>query len=168
MTERRSVLKVLSGCAGAAVAGVGAASTGAFLAQSERRAGGDGGVSWRKVARLDALERGKPLKAAVIGAVEDAWIRSPDRRIGSVWLIRDDERAVRAFSAVCPHLGCSIDRADERFVCKCHDSHFTDAGAVVDGPSPRGMDPLEARIADGWVEVRYRRFKLGTRERVEG
>ena len=168
MAQRRTVLKVISGCAGAAVAGVGVSATGVFVAQSERRPEGSGGASWRKVARLDALERGKPTKAAVIGAVEDAWIRTPDRRIGSVWLIRDDDRSVKAFSAVCPHLGCSIDRENERFVCKCHDSHFTDRGGVVDGPSPRGMDPLETRIAEGWVEVRYRRFKLGTAERLEG
>lgn len=168
MAERRTVLKVITGCAGAAVAGVGVATTGGFVAQSERRPAEGGAATWRRVARLDALERGRPLKAPVIGAVEDGWIRSPDRRIGSVWIIRDDERTVRAFSAVCPHLGCSIDRADDRFVCKCHDSHFTEQGAVVDGPSPRGMDPIEARVADGWVEVKHRKFKLGTAERMEG
>ncbi len=168
MAERRTVLKVLTGCAGAAVAGVGVATTGAFVAQSERRPGSSAGASWRRVTRLDALEQGKPTKAAVIGSVEDAWVRSPDRRIGSVWLVRDSERAVRAYSAVCPHLGCSIDVQDERFVCKCHDSHFTAQGAVVDGPSPRGMDPIEVRVADGWVEVKYKRFKLGTPDRVEG
>lgn len=168
MAERRTVLKVITGCAGAAVAGAGLATTGAFVAQSERRPGEGGGTVWRRIVRLDSLERGKPVKAPVIGAVEDAWVRSPDRRIGSVWLIRDDERSVRVYSAVCPHLGCSIDREDERFVCKCHDSHFTEQGGVVDGPSPRGMDPLETRVAEGWVEVRYRKFKLGVAERVEG
>jgi menaquinol-cytochrome c reductase iron-sulfur subunit len=168
VAERRTVLKVLTGCAGATVAAVGAATTGAFVAQSERRAGSASGSSWRRVTRIDALEQGKPTRAAVIGAVEDAWVRAPDRRIGSVWLVRDGDRAVRAYSAICPHLGCSIDAQEDRFVCKCHDSHFSAQGAVLDGPSPRGMDPLEARVTEGWVEVRYKRFKLGTAARVEG
>jgi cytochrome b6-f complex iron-sulfur subunit/menaquinol-cytochrome c reductase iron-sulfur subunit len=103
-----------------------------------------------------------------MGSIEDGWIRTPERRIGSVWLLRDDERSVRAYSAVCPHLGCSIDRENDRFVCKCHDSHFTEQGAVLDGPAPRGMDPIETRVIDGWVEVKYRKFKLGIAERVEG
>ncbi len=169
VSERRTVLKVLTGCAGAVVGAIGVGTTGAFVAQSERRTSSSGGGAnvWRRVARLDSLERATPVRAAVVGSEEDAWIKSPDRRIGAVWLVRTDERTVAAFSAVCPHLGCSIDHEGEQFVCKCHESHFRANGERVDGPSPRGMDALEARVLDGWVEVRHRRFKLGTHEKVE-
>ncbi|MDP3276122.1 MAG: Rieske 2Fe-2S domain-containing protein [Deltaproteobacteria bacterium] len=167
MTERRRVLKVLTGMGGAAIVGTGVVTTGALMAQGERRPGGGATEAWKRVARLDALEQGRPLKVAVIGNVEDAWIRTEEQRIGNVWLLRDGPRAVRAFSTVCPHLGCSIDADDHGFICKCHDSHFTSAGARVDGPSPRGMDPIEARVEGEYVEVRYKRFRLGTSTRTE-
>lgn len=170
VSERRTViLKVLTGCAGAVVGAIGVGTTGAFVAQSERRtsASSGGGSVWRRVARLDSIDRAHPLRAAVIGSEEDAWVKSPDRRIGTVWLVKTDDHSVTAYSAICPHLGCSIDHEGEQFVCKCHDSHFRASGQRVDGPSPRGMDTLESRVQDGWVEVRYRRFKLGLSEKVE-
>ena len=47
----------------------------------------------------------------------------------------------RAVSAVCPHLGCTVNlvAAEYPFLCPCHGSHFDANGTVVDGPSPRGL-----------------------------
>lgn len=47
----------------------------------------------------------------------------------------------RAASAVCPHLGCTVNvvAGEHPFVCPCHGSHFDQDGAVIDGPSPRGL-----------------------------
>ena len=33
-------------------------------------------------------------------------------------------------------------------------------------PSPRPMDPLEVRVRDGSVEVRWVRYRLGVAQRV--
>lgn len=94
---------------------------------------------------------------------------SPDRRLGAVWLIRRGEAAhtLQALSAVCPHLGCLIDRQGDGFNCPCHVSAFTAEGRALDGPSPRGMDPLEVRVRDGNVMVKWVRFRLGTSDRVK-
>jgi cytochrome b6-f complex iron-sulfur subunit len=47
----------------------------------------------------------------------------------------------RAVSAICPHLGCTVNFIPGKlpFVCPCHGSHFNSNGAVVSGPSPRGL-----------------------------
>jgi cytochrome b6-f complex iron-sulfur subunit len=46
----------------------------------------------------------------------------------------------RCLSAICTHLGCTVDRADHGYHCPCHGSVFDDQGNVKSGPAPR---PLE-------------------------
>lgn len=147
------------------MAGVAVVPAAALLGEPGQ-ASGAGEGTWTRVARLEALETGHPHKANVIGARVDAWMRAPDQRLGSVWLVRDSETAVRAYSAVCPHLGCPIEHKADRFECPCHEAVFTQGGAKVSGPAPRAMDSLEVRIADGWVSVRYERFRQGVSTKV--
>ena len=47
----------------------------------------------------------------------------------------------RAMSGICPHLGCTVNPTAGKypFLCPCHGSHFDPNGAVVSGPSPRGL-----------------------------
>ncbi len=148
----------------AAVAGVPIA--GALLSPLRRRAEQ---VAFVRVARLDAVPEGRPVRAAVVAPRLDAWTRQPPMPIGTVWLVRRGDE-VTAFSSVCPHLGCGVDAARDGFACPCHGSAFDLAGRVRGGPAPRGLDPLEVRITAGEervVEVRYRRFAIGTAARRE-
>ncbi|MDA8103597.1 MAG: DoxX family membrane protein [Nitrospiraceae bacterium] len=54
-----------------------------------------------------------------------------------------------AFSAICPHAGCTVQYAgSDRFVCPCHGSAFNAlTGAVLNGPAPTGLTPIP--IAEG-------------------
>ena len=64
----------------------------------------------------------------------------------------------------------SSEAAGEGFACPCHGSRFDRDGHVLGGPAPRGLDALETRVTvgdDRAVEVRYRRFAVGTPERRE-
>ena len=173
MVDRRKALKVVAGFAGAAAAGVVVFPAAAVVASSAnaprlpgRRAGGDDG--WHLVARWDDLVVATPLQAHIIGAEVDAWNVSPDRRLGTVWLLRGGEgtETLRALSAVCPHLGCLIEHSARGFVCPCHVSDFDAAGTALRGPSPRSMDPIESRVRDGKVEVRWAQFRLGGAARI--
>ena len=76
-------------------------------------------------------------------------------------------RADPAFSTVCPHLGCGIDFDEKagKFNCPCHASAFDLDGRCLGGPSPRGLDELEARVEGRDVLVRYQRFRVGTAKR---
>jgi rieske iron-sulfur protein len=65
---------------------------------------------------------------------------------------------VLAFSALCPHAGCTIDQwVPERRVleCDCHSSEFDprETGKVVDGPASRPLPPLALKLVDGTLVV---------------
>lgn len=174
MSDRRTVLKVVVGVAGAATAGVAAVPVAGFVvapAHTPSPLASRGGSSdgWSTVARFDDLAVGQHVQVPVVGAEVDAWSASPDRRLGAVWLFRGGEGAdtLRALSAVCPHLGCLIDRQGDGFNCPCHVSSFTADGRALEGPSPRGMDPLEVTVREGNVMVKWARFRLGTADRVK-
>lgn len=54
---------------------------------------------------------------------------------------------LRALSAVCTHLGCTVRRDAETggFVCPCHGSRFGPQGAVTGGPASLPLAFLELR-----------------------
>ena len=123
---------------------------------------------WIRVAKLEGVSEEHPIAVPVVGEQVDAWTRSPKVRLGVVWLRKKGEQVV-ALNAECPHLGCKVgyDAEHTRFACPCHDSAFSPEGERIGGPAPRSMDPLEARVVDGQVEVRFVRFRAQVKERVE-
>jgi rieske iron-sulfur protein len=65
---------------------------------------------------------------------------------------------VLAYSAICPHAGCEITgwSAERKIIeCPCHASHYDprQAGAVIDGPTPRPLAGLPLKIAEGKLVV---------------
>lgn len=140
-------------------------------------------AKFRRVARLADLPTGRPVMIPVIGDVLDAWTLHPNESIGRVWLIRgelDDadpaQTPVRVLSAVCPHLGCTVQMAADgtHFACPCHKADFNlDGERLIDpkttrpSASPRSMDPLLVQLVEDeasrqwWVEVKYEDFQQG-------
>ena len=168
-SERRGFLKKITGWLGAAVGAVVAVPGLGFLASPLGRETVRGGKGPLRVARLTELKPGKPLRCDVRGELIDAWSRVPDVKLGSCWLVKEMDGKLRAFSTVCPHLGCGVDwsEAQARFVCPCHDSFFSMDGKVITGPSPRDMDELEVVTEAADVKVVYRRYRVGTPRKVE-
>ena len=75
---------------------------------------------------------------------------------------------VKAFSAVCPHLGCSVNAtANGAYACPCHTSAFDKDGRKQSGPSPRDLDALATKVEDGVVAVDFKKFRIGVGEKVE-
>lgn len=179
MTDRRNVLKVIAGAASATAVGVAAVPAlglvAAPAAPKAQRAAGHAvtaasplGADWTVVARFEDITQGRPLQVPVMGSEEDAWTVTPNRRVGAVWLLRDGEEpsSLRGFSAVCPHLGCLIEHVTDGFSCPCHTTAFNIRGERLSGAAPRGMDPIEVRVVEGMVNVRYKKFRLGVPERL--
>ncbi len=55
----------------------------------------------------------------------------------------------RAFSAVCPHAGCTVqfDEANDVLACPCHGSVFdATTGAVLQGPATTGLSPIPVAL----------------------
>jgi menaquinol-cytochrome c reductase iron-sulfur subunit len=169
-SERRGFLRMITGWLAAAMGAVVAVPGLGFLAAPLGRETVRGGKGPLRVARLAALKPGKPLRCDVRGELYDGWSRVPDVKLGSCWLVKSElDNSVRAFSTVCPHLGCGVDWNEDqrRFVCPCHESFFGPDGKVITGPSPRDMDELEVVTEAADVKVVYRRYRVGTPRKVE-
>ena len=76
------------------------------------------------------------------------------------------EEGIALIRMRCTHLGCSLRLVGQEFVCPCHGGVFDARGRHVAGPPPRSMDPLEHRVENGLLFVRWQDFKVGVAERV--
>jgi cytochrome b6-f complex iron-sulfur subunit len=63
-----------------------------------------------------------------------------------VFLFREGNR-FRAVSAVCTHLGCTVNLAGKGFHCPCHGSVFSQNGIVVSGPAPAPLPWFEVTLS---------------------
>jgi Rieske Fe-S protein len=178
--DRRSFLKWMTHLMGAAVALVLGVPAIAYLLDPRNRKAADG--SFKTVARLSDLEVGVPRQMVIRNERRDAWTLHPNDLVGRVWLIRQPDDTVEAFTTICPHLGCSINYEDKSklFICPCHNGTWDVGGKkrelpTVQNPAPRGMDSLECKVepADDklppeqrFVLVEYRSFYQGKEEKV--
>ncbi len=55
-----------------------------------------------------------------------------------IFVKRDDD-GVRAMSAVCTHLGCTVREEGDGFLCPCHGSRYDKEGKVKAGPAPSAL-----------------------------
>ncbi len=81
----------------------------------------------------------EPAQLFKAGAPEDY----PD---GSITFLEDERvfllrrgNTYRCLSAVCTHLGCTVNRTNSGFHCPCHGSVFNSDGNVESGPAPRAL-----------------------------
>jgi len=184
--NRRSMLQWLSSLLAAASASLVAIPGLGYLLSSTRRQRPSKSIVQR-VARLDDLSPGKPVLVNVVGAGSDAWTALPEQVLGRVWLLRaadasdDREPVITALTALCPHLGCTIqlDSHAQQFVCPCHRAAFSLSGEKMAAKqsgeknhAPRSMDTLNCRLVrdevddQWWVEVEFAEFETGLSKKV--
>jgi menaquinol-cytochrome c reductase iron-sulfur subunit len=158
---------IMAAAAGTCAIAVGAGAPAAALVLAPLRAGGSTG-RWVRTLRLEQLRENEPKRVAIVSDRRDAWTVEKNVELGSVWLVKRGDK-VFAFSAVCPHLGCSINATakGDAFACPCHTSAFDADGKRKSGPAPRDMDSMQTKVEDGFVAVDFRRFRIGVAEKVE-
>jgi len=63
-------------------------------------------------------------------------------------VVRTAEGELRAFSAVCTHLDCTVQfKADtSQLWCACHNGTYDLGGNVVSGPPPRGLEKFTVNV----------------------
>ncbi|MGB3294729.1 MAG: Rieske 2Fe-2S domain-containing protein [Phormidesmis sp.] len=63
------------------------------------------------------------------------------------------EIAAYGISAVCTHLGCTVDwqPAEQAFVCPCHGSRYDELGRVTQGPARRALALVTVVVKDDQV-----------------
>jgi cytochrome b6-f complex iron-sulfur subunit len=70
-------------------------------------------------------------------------------------LVNTAEGELRAFSAVCTHLTCTVNyEADTgTLFCPCHNGRFDLAGNVISGPPPRPLESFQVEVSGSDVYV---------------
>jgi Rieske Fe-S protein len=70
-------------------------------------------------------------------------------------LVNTSDGQLRAFSAVCTHLTCTVRyEADTgTLFCPCHNGRYDLAGNVISGPPPRPLEAYEVEVAGGDIYV---------------
>ncbi|MBI5876584.1 MAG: Rieske (2Fe-2S) protein [Chloroflexi bacterium] len=73
-----------------------------------------------------------------------------------VIIINNKTGGMKAYSAICTHLGCIVSWNDRKnsIMCPCHDGFFNPVtGAVVSGPPPKPLPSFELIVRDGKVLI---------------
>ncbi len=70
-------------------------------------------------------------------------------------IIRTSAGEVRAFTAVCTHLGCIVQYSAENtdIWCACHNGHYDLHGRNVSGPPPRPLTPYAVNVRGDQIVV---------------
>ncbi len=70
-------------------------------------------------------------------------------------LIRTPAGELRAFTAICTHLGCTVQyRSDLSHIwCACHNGHFDLNGINIAGPPPRPLEQYVAKVRGDQIVV---------------
>ena len=162
---RRKALALVG--AGTAAFGCALAVPGLKLLAAPVKMGG-AGERWVKTVRFDDLRDGEPRKVEIVADARDAWSIARDVQLGAAWLVRHGDNVV-AFNVTCPHLGCSVNAVSDGkgFACPCHTSAFAPDGKRQSGPAPRDLDELRTRVEGGYVQVDFRKFRIGIADRTE-
>jgi cytochrome b6-f complex iron-sulfur subunit len=70
-------------------------------------------------------------------------------------VLHEADGELKAFSAICPHLGCTVKYEEEKkqFHCYCHDSLFDLNGKNIGGPAQKPMTPLVVAVKNDDISV---------------
>jgi Rieske Fe-S protein len=67
-------------------------------------------------------------------------------------VIQPSSGVFKAFSAICPHQGCTVGYGGGQFQCPCHGSTFDGStGAVLSGPAQSGLSPIAITVSGGQI-----------------
>ncbi len=73
-----------------------------------------------------------------------------------VIIVNLEQGGLKAYSAICTHLGCIVewDHSRQFILCPCHDGRFNGLnGAIISGPQPSALPELELAVEDDTIFV---------------
>lgn len=154
--DRRSLLGYLTGAIAAGVTSVLGVTIGRYTIEPAFWPAATS--EWSNAGLLEEIPDNKPVKRSLVVSQQAGWGRVNSQKL--VWIVRKNGD-LTVFSAVCPHLGCTINEAVNGFICPCHGSAWNSQGQKIGGPAPRNLDVLEHRTNGAILEIKYQTFKQG-------
>jgi menaquinol-cytochrome c reductase iron-sulfur subunit len=116
--------------------------------------------TWSAIGDMNAFSNlSQPILKPLDLKQVDGWREVDSAQI--VYVTKDAQGQLGVLSSICPHMGCTIawQEGQNQFYCPCHGSVFKPDGTHVSGPSPRGLDPLPHKVANGQLMVRFEYFR---------
>lgn len=116
--------------------------------------------TWSPIGEMSAFSNlSKPILTPLDLKQVDGWREVDSSQ--TVYVTKDPQGQLGVLSSICPHMGCTVAwrQGQGDFYCPCHGSVFKADGTHVSGPTPRGMDPLPHKIADGKLMVKFEYFR---------
>jgi cytochrome b6-f complex iron-sulfur subunit len=81
-----------------------------------------------------------------------------DFPIGEFTFLRDhniyvfrDHNGIKVVSAICTHLGCTVEKSDGGFLCPCHGSSYNSQGQVLSGAAMKNLSWYRTYVREGGV-----------------
>lgn len=155
--DRRSFLGVLLGVASAFVGALLAIPVLRYIFYPLSAKSKDSG--WADAGTVASFSNVRgPLRRMLELKQRDGWQEIASQPV--IYIIKAGGQ-LKALSAICPHLGCTVpwDAGQNKFVCPCHGGVFAPDGAYVSGPPPRSLDSLETKVSGGKLMVKYQYFR---------
>lgn len=107
---------------------------------------------------LPATRRGPAVGMKEVGREEDIPVGGSKKVIvgGSAILLVRTATGVKAYSAICTHLGCIVewDGRKREIICPCHAGVFDIEGRPVSGPPPRPLPYYAVKVLDGKIFIK--------------
>lgn len=93
---------------------------------------------------VDFLTPGDIKSSDELKTGEGAVVRKGLKKIA---VYKNENGVLKAFSAICPHLGCILQwNADEKsFDCPCHGSRFSFEGKLINGPAVSDLQEIKIK-----------------------
>ena len=156
--ERRSFLGWLLGVCAVVVSGLLSAPLVRFVLYPLRAKTTE--TDWADAGAVsDFTSIATPAQRTVAIEQVDGWRKIVSQKV--IYITHDTNGQLRALSAVCPHLGCTVQwmASQNKFVSPCHGASFAPDGALLGGPAARVMDSLDTMVRNGRLMVRYQYFR---------
>lgn len=136
--------------AGTISAGVCFFGTSAFLsACSASKSAGSSAVSFTETA--DQLS----IPAATFSE-KNSQILHTKKYEEPLYVSKQPDGTYAALRMYCPHKGCEVNAASDRFVCPCHGSEFALDGALLKGPSKSPLQSFPVTLDQDQVIVHFK------------
>lgn len=140
---RRRALAILVNSTVAIIGGAFSALLGVFAVNPAK---GSVRERWIRAGTLGELTANVPVPRVLSVPRPDGWYKARARE--TVFLVWNGQKEVKVFSATCTHLGCQVlwDSEKKHFLCPCHGGVYDAGGQVLDGPPPRPLTTLDAKV----------------------